>query len=99
MTSPGPNGDEVARRIVRRARACAILMLTAADRLDDKASGFESGADDYLTKPFALRELVLRLRALGRAARRPAAAGRRVRRPAPGSVPPRGATATGATSR
>jgi two-component system response regulator VanR len=41
-------------------------MLTAADRLDDKASGFESGADDYLTKPFALRELVLRLRALGR---------------------------------
>ena len=46
-------------------------MLTAADRLDDKATGFESGADDYLTKPFALRELVLRLRALGR---RPAAA-------------------------
>jgi two-component system response regulator VanR len=45
-------------------------MLTAADRLDDKATGFESGADDYLTKPFALRELVLRLRALGR---RPAA--------------------------
>ena len=45
-------------------------MLTAADRLDDKASGFESGADDYLTKPFALRELVLRLRALSR---RPAA--------------------------
>jgi len=43
-----------------------ILMLTAADRLDDKASGFELGADDYLTKPFALRELVLRLRALDR---------------------------------
>jgi DNA-binding response OmpR family regulator len=38
-----------------------ILMLTAADRLDDKASGFELGADDYLTKPFELRELVLRL--------------------------------------
>jgi two-component system response regulator VanR len=43
-----------------------ILMLTAADRLDDKASGFELGADDYLTKPFELRELVLRLRALDR---------------------------------
>ena len=41
-------------------------MLTAADRLDDKASGFELGADDYLTKPFELRELVLRLRALAR---------------------------------
>ena len=36
-----------------------ILMLTAADRLDDKASGFELGADDYLTKPFELQELVL----------------------------------------
>src|SRR3954464_12789609 len=41
-------------------------MLTAADRLDDKASGFELGADDYLTKPFELQELVLRLRALDR---------------------------------
>jgi two-component system response regulator VanR len=41
-------------------------MLTAADRLDDKASGFELGADDYLTKPFELQELVLRLRALYR---------------------------------
>jgi two-component system, OmpR family, response regulator VanR len=41
-------------------------MLTAADRLDDKATGFELGADDYLTKPFELRELVLRLRALDR---------------------------------
>jgi len=43
-----------------------ILMLTAADRLDDKATGFELGADDYLTKPFALQELVLRLTALDR---------------------------------
>ncbi len=43
-----------------------ILMLTAADRLDDKASEFELGADDYLTKPFELAELVLRLRALDR---------------------------------
>ena len=63
---PGPNGDEVARRTVSAPPSPRILMLTAADRLDDKASGFETGADDYLTKPFALRELVLRLRALGR---------------------------------
>ena len=63
---PGPSGDEVARRIVASGTGTPILMLTAADRLDDKASGFELGADDYLTKPFELRELVLRLRALDR---------------------------------
>src|SRR5690242_10222717 len=63
---PGPSGDEVARRIVASGSGMPILMLTAADRLDDKASGFELGADDYLTKPFDLRELVLRLRALNR---------------------------------
>jgi two-component system, OmpR family, response regulator VanR len=63
---PGPSGDEVAARIVADGSGMPILMLTAADRLDDKASGFELGADDYLTKPFELRELVLRLRALDR---------------------------------
>src|SRR5215204_2371197 len=67
---PGPSGDEIAKRIVASSGASGggtlILMLTAADRLDDKVSGFELGADDYLTKPFALRELVLRLRALDR---------------------------------
>jgi two-component system response regulator VanR len=63
---PGPSGDEVARRIVASGTATPILMLTAADRLDDLASGFGLGADDYLTKPFELRELVLRLRALDR---------------------------------
>jgi two-component system, OmpR family, response regulator VanR len=63
---PGPSGDEIARRIVASGSGMPILMLTAADRLDDKASGFELGADDYLTKPFALQELVLRLRALNR---------------------------------
>jgi two-component system response regulator VanR len=66
---PGPSGDEIARRIVAAGaagNATLILMLTAADRLDDKASGFELGADDYLTKPFELQELVLRLRALNR---------------------------------
>ncbi|GGJ36233.1 response regulator transcription factor [Deinococcus roseus] len=63
---PGPSGDEVARRIVASGSGMPILMLTAASRLDDKASGFELGADDYLTKPFELQELVLRLRALDR---------------------------------
>ncbi|HEX6461569.1 MAG TPA: response regulator transcription factor [Thermoleophilaceae bacterium] len=63
---PGPGGDEIARGIVASGSGMPILMLTAADRLDDKASGFELGADDYLTKPFDLRELILRLRALDR---------------------------------
>jgi two-component system response regulator VanR len=63
---PPPSGDEVAAHIVASGGGTPILMLTAADRLDDKASGFELGADDYLTKPFDLRELVLRLRALDR---------------------------------
>ena len=63
---PGPSGDDVARSIIASGSGIPIIMLTAADRLDDKASGFEIGADDYLTKPFELRELVLRLRALAR---------------------------------
>src|ERR671915_186876 len=54
---PGPSGDEIAKRIVASGSGTPVLMLTAADRLDDKASGFELGADDYLTKPFELREL------------------------------------------
>ncbi len=63
---PGPTGDEIARRIVASGTGTPILMLTAADRLDDKTTGFGLGADDYLTKPFDLQELVLRLRALDR---------------------------------
>src|SRR6202046_2741761 len=63
---PGPSGDEIAESIVASGSGMPILMLTAADRLDDKASGFGLGADDYLTKPFQLQELVLRLRALDR---------------------------------
>src|ERR1044072_5937115 len=55
---PGPSGDEGARSIVASGSGMPILMLTAAGRLDDKASGFELGADDYLTKPFAMQELV-----------------------------------------
>jgi len=63
---PGPTGDDIAKSIVASGSSTPILMLTAADRLDDKATGFELGADDYLTKPFELRELVFRLRALDR---------------------------------
>ncbi|MER6407083.1 response regulator transcription factor [Streptomyces viridosporus] len=63
---PGPSGDEIAKRIVASGSGMPILMLTAADRLDDKASGFGLGADDYLTKPFEMQELVMRLRALDR---------------------------------
>src|SRR3977135_1720602 len=63
---PGPSGEAHARRSLASGSGMPILMLTAADRLDDKASGFELGADDYLTKPFELQELALRLRALDR---------------------------------
>lgn len=63
---PGTPGDEVARRIVADGLPCRILMLTAADRIEEKVRGFELGADDYLTKPFEMRELVVRLRALAR---------------------------------
>src|SRR5690242_19693426 len=61
---PGPSGDEIARRIVASGTGMPILILTAADRLDDQATGFELDADDYLTKHFELQGLVLRLRAL-----------------------------------
>lgn len=63
---PGPSGDDVAQNIMASGSGVQILMLTAAHRIDDKVSGFELGADDYLTKPFELRELVMRLRALHR---------------------------------
>src|SRR3954452_21803699 len=63
---PGPSGDGVAERIVASGSGTPILMLTAADRLDEHASGFGLGGGDYITKPFEFRELVLRLRALDR---------------------------------
>jgi two-component system response regulator VanR len=66
---PGVHGDEVCRIVVERGLGCRVLMLTAAVGLTDKIDGFQLGADDYLTKPFDLPELVVRLRAL---ARRPA---------------------------
>src|ERR1700716_112823 len=61
---PGPSGDEIAERIVASGSGMAILLRTADGHPDDTASGFGRGPDAYLTKPFELRELVLRLRAL-----------------------------------
>ena len=63
---PGKNGFEVARETRRNGVRTPILMLTAKGELDDKVEGLDSGADDYLTKPFMPRELLARLRALGR---------------------------------
>lgn len=63
---PGTHGDEIAAILAREHPAVRILMLTAAARLSDKVGGFELGADDYLTKPFALEELIVRLRSLAR---------------------------------
>ncbi|MCL2817437.1 MAG: response regulator transcription factor [Clostridiales bacterium] len=58
---PELNGMEVLRRI-RRASSVPILMLTARDSVTDKVSGLDSGADDYITKPFAIEELLARIR-------------------------------------
>ena len=60
---PGLDGIEVARRI-RQADPTPILMLTARDAIDDRVQGLDSGADDYLVKPFASAELLARVRAL-----------------------------------
>ena len=63
---PGMNGYEIAKRVRSKGIATPILMLTAKAELDDKVTGLDSGADDYLTKPFMTKELLARLRALGR---------------------------------
>jgi len=65
---PGISGEEVCRQ-VRSASDVPIIMLTARDAEDDLVRGLESGADDYLTKPFSPRELSARVRALLRRAR------------------------------
>ena len=65
---PDFSGLEVARRLRRREKDIAILMLTARDTVGDRVAGLDAGADDYLVKPFAYAELAARLRALGRRA-------------------------------
>jgi len=61
---PHRDGFEVCRELRSRADTTPILMLTARAAVDDRISGFDAGADDYLTKPFSFRELVARVRAL-----------------------------------
>src|SRR5438046_9721729 len=67
---PGGSGLELCAKLRRGGVTTPVLMLTALDAVDDRVRGLEVGADDYLTKPFAFRELVARLKALTR--RRPA---------------------------
>jgi two-component system response regulator VanR len=67
---PEIHGDEVCRRLSGDERETKVLMLTAADSLDDVVDGLTLGADDYLPKPFEWKELVARIRALARRAGR-----------------------------
>jgi DNA-binding response OmpR family regulator len=66
---PGGDGFAVCRTLRERGIGTPVLMLTARDTVDDRVHGLDAGADDYLTKPFAFRELVARIHALAR--RRP----------------------------
>jgi len=63
---PEVHGDEVCRQLVERRSEARVLMLTAAGSISDRVTGLDLGADDYLPKPFALKELVARIRALAR---------------------------------
>jgi len=61
---PGVPGTEILRRLRRNGKNAAVLVLTARDATRDKVENFEAGADDYLTKPFAFAELLVRVKAL-----------------------------------
>ena len=61
---PGVDGLEVCRRLRRGGSSVPVLMLTARDEIESRVSGLDAGADDYVTKPFALEELLARVRAL-----------------------------------
>ncbi|MEO7457251.1 MAG: response regulator transcription factor [Gemmatimonadaceae bacterium] len=74
---PGESGFDLCRSLRNTGVETPILMLTARDAVEDRVTGLDAGADDYLTKPFALQELIARIRALGR--RRPSLAPRIVR--------------------
>ncbi|MCB8981724.1 MAG: response regulator transcription factor [Ardenticatenaceae bacterium] len=63
---PGMSGLDVCRQLRAAGHTMPILMLTARDTLPDKVKGLDSGADDYLVKPFAIEELTARMRALAR---------------------------------
>jgi two-component system OmpR family response regulator len=66
---PDIDGFEVCRRLREQGVWSPVLMLTARDAVEDRVAGLDSGADDYLTKPFSFAELLARLRALGRRGR------------------------------
>jgi two-component system, OmpR family, response regulator MprA len=68
VSMPEIDGIEVCRRLRVGGDRTPVLMLTARDAIDDRVAGLDAGADDYLVKPFALRELIARLRALLRRA-------------------------------
>ena len=76
INMPQMNGLEVCAALRQQGCDIPVLMLTARDTLDDKIHGFDAGTDDYLVKPFAMAELVIRIRAL---ARRRSAQSRRLR--------------------
>ncbi len=61
---PGVDGLEVCRRLRRSGNPVPVLMLTARDEVENRVAGLDAGADDYVTKPFALEELLARVRAL-----------------------------------
>ena len=63
---PGIDGFEACRRLREAGIAAPVLMLTARDAVEDRIAGLDTGADDYLTKPFSFEELLARLRALTR---------------------------------
>ena len=72
IAMPYLDGLEVCRRMRQAGDRTPVLMLTARDAIDDRVAGLDAGADDYLVKPFALRELLARLRALLRRVETPA---------------------------
>ena len=63
---PGGSGFDLCRKLREKGSTTPVLMLTALDAVDDRVRGLEAGADDYLSKPFAFRELVARVQALAR---------------------------------
>jgi two-component system response regulator MprA len=71
VAKPGIDGLEVCKRLREAGDRTPVLMLTARDAVDDRVAGLDAGADDYLVKPFALKELKARLRALLRRAETP----------------------------
>jgi len=64
LNLPGKNGYDICRDFRKLNTTTPVLILTAFDEIEDKVQGYESGADDYLTKPFYMQELVLRIQSL-----------------------------------